>query len=195
MPGAISTPKADHGPPAHVRGVYHITQPRSASNLFQNMMAKQPGFQNSGYKLFHAGFATLSGIEHGPLSAWPEEKRQQLYETFKAAFETLQDELEDAEKNVSFFSSCLFLSFFLSFFWFRGKRKKGKKLRIDVMLELSGEGGGGGVGDNKQRHSRFQGLGSFVVIAPPDCVIRGGGLYQGYLGNINLHITHTHTTA
>jgi len=144
MPGAISTPleaNADHGPPAHVRGIYHITQPRSASNLFQNMMAKQPGFQNSGYKLFHAGFATLSGVEHGPLSAWPEEKRQKLYETFKAAFETLEDELEDAEKNVSFFfPSSLFFLFLLLVL--EGKEGR-KKIRIDVMLELSGEEGVG----------------------------------------------------
>ena len=113
MPGAISTPSqvnGDHGPPAHVRGVYHITQPRSASNLFQKLMSKQPEFQNSGYKLFEAGFATMSKVEHGPLSAWPEEQRQKLYDTFKAAFESMQDELDDAEKNVSFPSRS---SFFL----------------------------------------------------------------------------------
>ncbi|KAI1571350.1 hypothetical protein PtrEW13061_011385 [Pyrenophora tritici-repentis] len=68
MPGAISPQPIDNdGPPSHVIGVYHITHPRSASNLFQNMMSKQPGYQNSGYKLYDAALGTMMGLERGPL--------------------------------------------------------------------------------------------------------------------------------
>ena len=65
------------------------------------MMSKQPGYQNSGYKLFDGGFATLMNLEKGPLSEWPEEERNGLYETFKTAFGSLEDELDDCAKNVS----------------------------------------------------------------------------------------------
>ena len=65
------------------------------------MMSKQPGYQNSGYKLFDGGFATLMSLEKGPLSEWPEEERTALYETFKKAFGSLEDELDDCAKNVS----------------------------------------------------------------------------------------------
>lgn len=65
------------------------------------MMSKQPGYQNSGYKLFDAGFASFSQLEKGRLSEWPREERQALYDAFRAGFDSLQDELEDASKNVS----------------------------------------------------------------------------------------------
>jgi hypothetical protein len=83
------------------RGVYLLTHPRSASNLFQTMMSKQPGYQNSGYKLFDAGFASLTQLSKGRLSGWPEAERKALYDTFRLGFDSLQDELEDARKNVS----------------------------------------------------------------------------------------------
>jgi DNA-binding SARP family transcriptional activator len=66
------------------------------------MMAKQPGYQNSGYKLFDAGFAALAELEKGKLCEWGEEEREKLYDSFRAAFEKLEDELEDCAKNVSF---------------------------------------------------------------------------------------------
>jgi hypothetical protein len=93
MPGKLKAPER--------RGVYLLTHPRSASNLFQTMMAKQPGYQNSGYKLFEAGFATLGQLQRGPLSEWPEEDRKALYDKFVAGWESLQDEVEDANKKVS----------------------------------------------------------------------------------------------
>jgi hypothetical protein len=96
MPGKF---KADNVPER--RGVYLLTHPRSASNLFQTMMSKQPGYQNSGYKLFDAGFATLGQLQRGPLSEWPEEDRKALYDKFLAGWESLQDEVADAKKNVS----------------------------------------------------------------------------------------------
>ncbi|KAI4908537.1 hypothetical protein J4E85_011705 [Alternaria conjuncta] len=98
MPGTLQTPQPNAFPPGR-RGVYLLTHPRSASNLFQTMMSKQPGYQNSGYKLFDGGFATLMNLEKGPLSEWPEEERNGLYETFKTAFGSLEDELEDCAKN------------------------------------------------------------------------------------------------
>jgi hypothetical protein len=100
MPGILQTSQPNGHAPGR-RGVYLLTHPRSASNLFQTMMSKQPGYQNSGYKLFDGGFATLMALEKGPLSEWPEEERKGLYETFQTAFGKLEDELEDCAKNVS----------------------------------------------------------------------------------------------
>ncbi|KAL1792304.1 hypothetical protein ACET3X_008811 [Alternaria dauci] len=98
MPGTLQ-PQHPNADAPQRRGVYLLTHPRSASNLFQTMMAKQPGYQNSGYKLFDAGFATLADLEKGKLSEWSEEERGELYDRFRAAFGTLEDELEDCEKN------------------------------------------------------------------------------------------------
>jgi hypothetical protein len=95
MPGRLEPER--HGE----RGVYLLTHPRSASNLFQTMMSKQPGYQNSGYKLFDAGFASLTQLSRGRLSEWPEAERKALYDTFRQGFDSLQDELENARKNVS----------------------------------------------------------------------------------------------
>lgn len=95
MPGIPDTARSEEG----CRGVYLLTNPRSASNLFQTMMSKQPGYQNSGYKLFDAGFASLTQLEKGPLGQWPQEERESLYDAFQAGFDSLQDELEDAQKN------------------------------------------------------------------------------------------------
>lgn len=95
MPGRLEP--EHHGE----RGVYLLTHPRSASNLFQTMMSKQPGYQNSGYKLFDAGFASLTQLSRGRLSEWPEAERKALYGAFREGFDGLQDELEDARKNVS----------------------------------------------------------------------------------------------
>lgn len=103
MPGRLETARVNT--PAR-RGVYLLTHPRSASNLFQTMMAKQPGHQCSGYKVFDGGFASLSQLEKGRLSEWPEEERKALYDIYRDGFDKLQDELENAQKNVSTFSMC-----------------------------------------------------------------------------------------
>lgn len=95
MPGKLET--AHYGD----SGVYLLSHPRSASNLFQTMMSKQPGYQNSGYKLFDAGFASLTQLNKGRLSGWQEGERRALYDSFRAGFDSLQDELEDARQNVS----------------------------------------------------------------------------------------------
>ncbi|KAJ8110781.1 hypothetical protein OPT61_g6455 [Boeremia exigua] len=62
------------------------------------MMSKQPGYQNSGYKLFDAGFASLSQLEKGRLSEWSKEERETLYAAFRTGFDSLQDELDDAQQ-------------------------------------------------------------------------------------------------
>ncbi|KAJ4982967.1 hypothetical protein SVAN01_11533 [Stagonosporopsis vannaccii] len=62
-------------------------------------MAKQPGYQSSGYKLFEAGFASLSQLERGRISEWPVEERRALYDMFRSGFDSLGDELEDARRN------------------------------------------------------------------------------------------------
>ncbi|KAF1346438.1 hypothetical protein EJ07DRAFT_169879 [Lizonia empirigonia] len=62
-------------------------------------MAKQPGHQCSGYKVFDGGSASLSQLEKGRLSEWPEEERKALYDVYRDGFDKLQDELEDAQKN------------------------------------------------------------------------------------------------
>ncbi|XPT03014.1 hypothetical protein M3J09_012117 [Ascochyta lentis] len=97
MPGRLET--ARPGNASASRGVYLLSHPRSASNLFQTMMAKQPGHQSSGYKVFDAGFASLLRLDKGRLSERPEEEREALYNAFRDGFDKLQDELEDARKN------------------------------------------------------------------------------------------------
>jgi hypothetical protein len=99
MPGRIETPNTGDAPAR--RGVYLLTHPRSASNLFQTMMAKQPGYQSSGYKVFDAGFASLAQLHKGRLSEWSDEDRKALYGIFRAGFDKVEDELADARKNVS----------------------------------------------------------------------------------------------
>lgn len=99
MPGRTEAARASDAPTR--RGVYLLTHPRSASNMFQTMMSKQPGYQNSGYKLFKSGFATLMQLDRGRLSEWSDEERDALYRTYQEGFEDLQDELADAKKNVS----------------------------------------------------------------------------------------------
>jgi hypothetical protein len=98
MPGKTETTHASDVPR---RGVYLLTHPRSASNLFQTMMSKQPGYQNSGYKLFEAGFASIGQLQKGPLSTWPKEEREAAYVAFEKGWQNLQDEVADAHKNVS----------------------------------------------------------------------------------------------
>jgi hypothetical protein len=96
MPAKIET---THAP--ECRGVYLLTHPRSASNLFQNMLAKQPGYQNSSYKLFEAGFSALGMLQKGLLSEWPEDDRKAMYDRYRTGFEELEKEVVDAAKNVS----------------------------------------------------------------------------------------------
>lgn len=64
-------------------------------------MAKQPGYQNSGYKLFDAGFMSVGQIQRGSLSEWPEDDRKAAFAAFQRGWEDLQDEVADAQKNVS----------------------------------------------------------------------------------------------
>jgi hypothetical protein len=99
MPARIETMHASDAPER--RGVYLLTHPRSASNMFQMMLAKQPGYQNSSYKFFASGFRTMSQMQKGRLSEWPEDERKALYDAFRAGFKDLEDEIADAKKNVS----------------------------------------------------------------------------------------------
>jgi hypothetical protein len=83
------------------RGVYLLTHPRSASNLFQKMMEKQPGYQNMSYKLFDAGFMAMAQLERGPLDTWPKADCQALYDAFNAGVESLEKEVAEINRNVS----------------------------------------------------------------------------------------------
>lgn len=89
------------------RGVYLLTHPRSASNLFQTMMAKQKSrgadVQCSSYHFFDASFAVFMQMGRGSLQSanWTEEDRAALNEPYKAAFEAMNKELADAEQHVS----------------------------------------------------------------------------------------------
>lgn len=93
------------------RGVYLLTHPRSASNLFQTMMAKQKSrgadVQCSSYHFFNASFAVFMQMGRGSLqsSNWTEGDRAALHEPYKAAFEAMNKELADAEQHVS--SKCI----------------------------------------------------------------------------------------
>ncbi|KAH5566636.1 hypothetical protein HBI24_233290 [Parastagonospora nodorum] len=97
MPGKIETAEGSDVPER--RGVYLLTHPRSASNMFQIMMAKQPGYQNSGYKLFDAGFMSVGQMHRGRLSEWPEDDRTAAFAAFQKGWENLQNEVADAQKN------------------------------------------------------------------------------------------------
>jgi hypothetical protein len=83
------------------RGVYLLSHPRSASNLLQRMMAKQPGYQNSGYMLWWAGQEALDRLNKGRWSEWPEDDRTAVYNAFLKGWDNLQDEVANANKNVS----------------------------------------------------------------------------------------------
>jgi hypothetical protein len=99
MPGKVET--AEGSDVSECRGVYLLTHPRSASNMFQIMMAKQPGYQNSGYKFFDAGFMSVGQMHRGRLSEWPEDDRTAAFAAFQKGWENLQNEVADAQKNVS----------------------------------------------------------------------------------------------
>lgn len=89
------------------RGVYLLTHPRSASNLFQTMMAKQKSYgsdvQSSGYQFFEAAFPVMMQMDRGSLNgpAWTKADRDALYEPYNLAFEKLNGELAKADENVS----------------------------------------------------------------------------------------------
>jgi hypothetical protein len=100
MPGRCEKPHAGDAA-LERRGVYLLTVPRSASNLFTTMMAKQPGYQNSEYKLSGNPLVTLSQLEKGRLSERPEDERKALYDEFRTRFGDLQDKVDDAHRNVS----------------------------------------------------------------------------------------------
>lgn len=101
MPHSITTSNGSTPPR---RGVYLLTHPRSASNLFQTMMSKQRSYgadvQSSGYHFFDASFPTICQLDRGNFASWPEEEREGLYAPYKAAFEKLNGELSNAEKEV-----------------------------------------------------------------------------------------------
>jgi len=83
------------------RGVYLLTHPRSASNLFQTMMSKQPNVESSGYKMFDASFKTLMSLDDGPLSQRSEEEQTEMYTPYRKAFVKMQQGLDAAESKVS----------------------------------------------------------------------------------------------
>ncbi|KAF5853882.1 hypothetical protein GGP41_006660 [Bipolaris sorokiniana] len=132
MPGAISNDAATPAPAERVCGIYHITHPRSASNLFQNMMGRQPGFQYSSYKLFGAGFGALTQLQRGPLGEWPKEDRERLFGLFEAGFEGMQEEVEGAVRSVSFNFPVSLLLIFLG-----GDRRKRKRKERESVLGWS----------------------------------------------------------
>lgn len=88
----------DCAPAPARRGVYLLTQPRSASNLFQKMMEKQPGVLNSSYHFFEAAMPVFMQLQHRPLSEWPAGELEAHYE---AALGKMNEQLEEAEKKVS----------------------------------------------------------------------------------------------
>lgn len=96
---------ASNGSKPTRRGVYLLTHPRSASNLFQTMMAKQKSHgkdvQSSSYHFFDASFGTFMQMGRGGLGNWTEADRTALYEPYQAAFEKLNEELANAAQQVS----------------------------------------------------------------------------------------------
>lgn len=112
MPHSLATDDTSNGSTPPRRGVYLLTHPRSASNLFQTMMSKQKSHgvdvQSSGYHFFDASFPTLVQMDKGSLKGWTDAQREGLYEPYKAAYEKLNGELANAEKEVrEYVSLCL----------------------------------------------------------------------------------------
>ncbi|KAI8935781.1 hypothetical protein NX059_007301 [Plenodomus lindquistii] len=96
MPGRIETTRPSNG--LKRRGVYLLTHPRSASNLFQTMMAKQPGFQHSSYIIFEANFGLLGELVNKERwSDWSEAEWKSVQDSFQKCFDKMQAELADAE--------------------------------------------------------------------------------------------------
>jgi hypothetical protein len=106
MPHSEELTNGDGSKPAR-RGVYLLTHPRSASNLFQTMMVKQRSYgvdvQSSSYYFFDASFSMFMQMGRGSLESqgWTEADRAALYEPYKAAFERLNADLANAEQQVS----------------------------------------------------------------------------------------------
>ena len=78
------------------------------------MMAKQRSYgaevRNSSYYFFDASFSAFMQMGRGSLEGWTEADRAALYEPYKAAFERLNGELANAEKQVSltwFWRNCI----------------------------------------------------------------------------------------
>lgn len=85
-----------------LRGVYLLTHPRSASNLFLTMMAKQPGFQNASYLLLEASAALVDDFgKKERLSDWSEDEWSSIRTSFQKGFDSMVEEMADAKKNVS----------------------------------------------------------------------------------------------
>lgn len=125
MPGAISNDTPTTASAERIWGIYHITHPRSASNLFQNMMGQQPGFQYLSYKLFGAGFEALTQLQRGPLGELPKEDREKLFGLFEAGFEGMHEEIEGVVAGVSFcFLFCFAFNVFLREYGGRGKERE-----------------------------------------------------------------------
>jgi hypothetical protein len=105
MPHSITTDsETSNGSTPARRGVYLLTHPRSASNLFQTMMAKQRSHgadvQSSGYHFFDACFPLICQMDKGSISGCTEAERETLYDPYKAAFEKLTNEMANAEREV-----------------------------------------------------------------------------------------------
>ena len=103
----ISSGHITHGSRPERRGVYLLTHPRSASNLFQTMMAKQRSYgqdvQSSSYHFFNGSFSLLMQMGRGSLqsSAWSDDERANMHDPYKAVFKQLSEEVATAKKNVS----------------------------------------------------------------------------------------------
>lgn len=114
MPHSLSTTDKHMGnsltPPR--RGVYLLTHPRSASNLFLRMMSKQRSHgvdvRSSAYHFWSATFPMLGQMSRGSLRNWTPTEREALYGPYKESFDKMNRELANAEKEV-----CK-ISFFLS---------------------------------------------------------------------------------
>jgi hypothetical protein len=125
MPGILNTNSAPTGDVPERAGVYLLTHPRSASNLFQTMMDKQPGYQTSGYKFFGAAQKALLMADDEPLSAKSAEQREELYTAFRDGYKSLLDELADAKSKVRGRAKTIFL-------FKQGKRKRDEEMKLMV---------------------------------------------------------------
>jgi hypothetical protein len=107
MPHSLSRTDKQTGnnpTPPRRRGVYLLTHPRSASNLFLRMMSKQRSHgvdvRSSAYHFWSATFPMLGQMGKGSLRNWTETEREALYGPYKESFDKMNRELANAEKEV-----------------------------------------------------------------------------------------------
>ena len=77
-----------------------LTCPRSASNLFQTMLAKQPHHKSTSYYFFNSGMACMGAITKGRWADLDEVKRRELTDSYQSGYNQLAAEVHKTKSEV-----------------------------------------------------------------------------------------------